>query len=187
MSRTTGPRISEEAVTAATGKGWSEWFAILDAAGGAQRNHREIVALLGSHADLSAWWRQSITVEYEKARGLRETHQQPGGYRVGGSRTIRVPVATLFEAWADDGRRARWLPEPITIRRSTPARSLRITWSDGASSVNVDLYSKGDARSQVSVEHGKLPDADTAARMKAFWSEALDRLRNDLEREDPVP
>ncbi len=58
---------------------------------------------------------------------------------------------------------------------------MRITWIDGATHLDVTFYVKGDAKSQVIVQHGKLPDAKGAETMKAYWSEALDRLKSCLE------
>ncbi len=182
MAESSGRRVSDRAVREATGRGWEEWFAILDADGALGRKHGEIVKLLARHPELTDWWRQSVTVEFEKARGMREAHQAPGGFQVGASRTVGVAADVLFRAWADDVQRARWLPEPITIRRSTAPRSLRITWADDTH-VSVQLTARGDRRSQVSLEHTRLADADAAARMKAFWTAALGRLRDLLEAE----
>ncbi|CAN5733094.1 hypothetical protein BH23GEM8_BH23GEM8_08620 [soil metagenome] len=173
--------ISDEAVQRATGRVKSEWFRILDDAGAATLSHREIVALLGREEGVSGWWQQMITVAYEKARQLRRTHERPDGFSVSGSRTINVPIERLFEAWLDEEKRARWLEEKVTIRRSTPSRSLRITWADGRSDVSVTLYRKGEEKSQVGVEHSKLGDEEEAARMKAHWTDALKRLKEMLE------
>jgi uncharacterized protein YndB with AHSA1/START domain len=173
--------VSEEAVQKATGRGTSDWFRILDEAGAATMTHREIVALLGREEGISGWWQQMITVAYEKARQLRRTHERSTGFSVSGSKTVNVPVERLFDAWYDEDIRRRWLPEGLTIRRSTPSRSLRITWADGRSSVSVTLNRKGEEKSQVGVEHSKLSDEDEAARMKAHWADALKRLKELLE------
>jgi uncharacterized protein YndB with AHSA1/START domain len=176
------PSVSDAAVTAATGHGWAEWFSLLDAAGAATMDHRGIVAHLGANHEIDAWWRQSVAVAYEQARGLRDRHQTPAGYQVSGSKTVGVPVERLFDAWHDESLRAQWLPgEAITIRRATRPKSLRITWSDGRSHVEANLYARGEAKSQVGVGHTKLQDADEAARMKAYWAEALGRLKTLLE------
>jgi len=175
-----GPRVSDDAVRAKTGRGWQEWFALLDAAGAAELDHKGIVAAVAAHGDVSAWWQQSVSVEYARARGLREKHQQPDGYQVGGNRTIAVPVETLFDAWHDESRRRQWLEQPIVIRKATAPKSLRITWSDDTH-VDVYLVGKGAAKSQVTVGHRKIADAGEADRLKAFWAGALDRLKQQLE------
>lgn len=174
--------IGSEAVQKATGKSWAAWIKLLDTAGCRKLDHKAIVAVVHKKApDLNGWWGQMVTVGYEQARGLREKHQKPGGYEIGGSRTVNVPVSKLFRAFADARSRAKWLAEPITIRKSTRDKSLRITWSDGKSRVEANFYSKGDGKSQVAVQHGKLASAREAAKYKAFWSKRLAALKSELE------
>ena len=69
----------------------------------------------------------------------------------------------------------------MTIRTATPKKSLRILWGDGKSRVDVMFYAKGKGKSQVSVDHRRLADGKEAARMKSYWSQALDRLKERLE------
>jgi len=47
--------------------------------------------------------------------------------------------------------------------------------------VEVGFYPKGARKSQVAVQHNKLPDAKAAARMKTYWAGALDRLKELVE------
>jgi hypothetical protein len=174
-------RMSDEAVQSKTGKTWDEWFAILDAAGCREMDHKEIAAWLSGQPGVGPWWQQMVTVTYERARGKRVKHETPAGFQVSGSRTIDVPVTRLFAAWADEALRGRWLPDAdFTVRKATPDKSLRLAWGDGTK-VEVNFYPKGEAKSQVTVDHQKLPDAQEAARRKAWWSEALDRLRETLQ------
>lgn len=173
-------RMSDDAVQAKTGKTWDQWFALLDAAGARSMNHKEIVAYLAREHGVGPWWQQTVTVNYEQARGMREKHQTPSGWQANANRTVNVPVSRLFEAWCDEEQRRLWLPvSGMTIRKATPDKSLRITWGDG-SNVDVNLYSKGDAKSQVSIEHGKLSGAEAVAQSKDYWKQALDRLQTLL-------
>ena len=41
--------------------------------------------------------------------------------------------------------------------------------------------SKGPNKCQVLAQHSKLSDAGAAAKMKAFWARALDRLNGSIE------
>jgi uncharacterized protein YndB with AHSA1/START domain len=174
-------RMGDAAVQAKTGKSWAEWFAALDALGASGLDHKGIVTLLDRHFDIGGWWQQMVTVTYEQERGLRTKHQKPDGYEVSGSKTIAASAAAAFAAWHDPALRARWLEEPITIRKATPGRSLRITWSDGIQDLDVMLYPRGEGRCQVTTQHGRLPDAETAARMKRYWAERLEQLKALLE------
>lgn len=184
MTDANKPPVSDEAVQKKTGKSWAEWFDLLDAADAASLTHGEIVKLLARDHEIDPWWQQSVTVGYERARGLREKHQGSGGYQVGASKTAGVPVERLYAAWADEALRAEWLPDTrFTVRKATPSKSMRITWGD-ETSVDVYFYAKGGEKSQVSVDHRKLPDPDAVERMRAFWRERFGVLKALLEQGD---
>lgn len=174
--------ISSEAVQAKTGKTWPKWIAALDAEGCRKMTHKEIVAVVHGKFAIGAWWQQMVTVGYEQARGLRDLHQKTDGYAVSASRTINAPAAAAFHAWHDPRARKKWLAETLTIRRAAPAKSLRITWGEGPSSVSVGFYPKGPAKCQVAVQHEKLSSAREVARLRRYWGERLDALQGLLEK-----
>ena len=64
-------RISEEAVRSKTGKGWDEWFSILDRSDVKDKGHTAIARHLRDELGVNAWWAQAVTVRYEYERGLR--------------------------------------------------------------------------------------------------------------------
>jgi uncharacterized protein YndB with AHSA1/START domain len=180
-SRNIQPSIRDEAVQAKTGKNWSEWLAVLDQAGAAKMNHKEIVAYLVEHYQVADWWQQMVAVTYEQARGLRDRHENLQGYQVSASKTIQASLERLFAAWEDEKQRAAWLPDPeFQLRKATPGKSLRITWVDGKTNVDVGFSPKGAGRSMVAVQHSKLPDAESVARQKEYWVKALERLETYL-------
>ncbi len=177
-------RPSDVAVRRATGRDWAEWFGRMDRAGSARHNHTTIARLLGeSSPELSPWWRQMITVHYERARGLRVTHQKfDGSFSASVSKTIGVPVAKLYEAWTDTRQRRRWLPDaPLKIRKATANKSLRITWDGGPSGLDVQFLAKGPAKSQVSLDHEDLPNVTAVSKSKAYWRAAIAALTKQLE------
>lgn len=175
------PRMSDDAVKAKTGKAWAQWFKILDAAGAKKMTHQERVALLNQKHGVGPWWQQMVAVTYEQARGLRDKHQKPEGYEISVSRTVDAPVGEAFKAWADEKTRRKWLPASLTIRKATANKSLRITWEDGTTSLEVSFMPKGAGKSQVVAQHSKIPDAKGVAKMKKFWAKALDRLKESIE------
>ncbi|HKG93885.1 MAG TPA: DUF4287 domain-containing protein [Gemmatimonadaceae bacterium] len=176
------PPVGDDAVRARTGRAWDEWLALLDAAGGREMTHRQRVAYLVREHGVGPWWQQMVAVGYERARGLREKNQTAHGYQVGGSKTVGVPLERLYAAWTDARVLRRWLPdERFTVRRATPQKSLRISWPDG-SDLQVLFYGKGDHKSQVTVDHRKLPDASAVERARAYWKDRLERLRAALEK-----
>lgn len=176
-----GPRMSDEAVKAKTGKTWKDWFSVLDKAGARKMTHQEIVKFLNSQHDVGPWWQQMVTVTYEQQRGLRGKHEKPDGYQISVSRTLEVSLPTLYEAFKNEKKRRTWLGEKeLKIRKATADKSLRVNWVDGKTSLEINFYDKSKSRSQVVVQHSKLPDGKAAVRMKSYWSKALDRLRETL-------
>ncbi|CAN5878075.1 hypothetical protein BH18ACI4_BH18ACI4_27630 [soil metagenome] len=181
-TKTPSSRISDETVKEKTGKKWDQWFAILDKAGAKEMSHQDIVKLLDSKHEVGRWWQQMVTVTYEQARGLREKHEKPGGYQISVSRTVNVPLENPYKAVANEKSRGSWLREGgLVVAKVTANKSMRGTWKDGKTSLEVSFSPKGDAKSQIVVQHSKLLDAKAAAKMKTFWGQALDRLRENLE------
>ena len=175
------PDISDGAVKSATGKDWATWFQILDAAGAQAMSHKAIVAYLVEDHQVAPWWQQMVAVTYEQARGLCEKHEKPSGYQISRSKTFVALPEKAYRAWKDEGQRARWLPDPgFTIRTESLNKSLRITWIDGFTNLDVNFYEKGPGKCQVTVQHSKLDDADQAEAMKVYWSEALESLGHFL-------
>jgi len=180
--RAVAPRMSDAAVEAKTGKVWAGWFKILDAAGARNLSHKQIAAYLYDEHKVPGWWAQMVAVTYEQAHGMRAKHEQPeGDFEISVSETIYAPVAKAFAAWEDAKLRRKWLKDAgFTIRKATPHKSMRITWVDGKTSVEVNFYSMGEAKSQVAVQHSKLADARQAERMKKYWGEQLEKLKEVL-------
>ena len=127
--------MSDAAVKAATGCTWKKWVDALDYARADEWSHRLIAQYVREKFEVTFWWAQTVTVGYERIRGLREIGQRRnGGYETNKSRTFSAPISALFDAFAKPRRRARWLPSlPLTVRTSAPNRSLRFTCADGAS------------------------------------------------------
>lgn len=167
---------SDAAVQAKTGKSWQDWFDTLDAKGAQTLTHPQIVALVREQG-ASPWWSQTVTVTYEQVRLGREKHQMSNGFQVSFSKTIPVTQPILFEAWQNAARREMWLPNaPLQITRMTPEKSIRGAWGDPPSRLDVTFYAKGESGSLVTGQHSRLPNAESASKMKAFWSERMDQL-----------
>jgi hypothetical protein len=176
------PPVAEERIVEATGRGWQAWFELLDGWQAASRTHTEIARWLREEHGVDGWYSQSITVGYERARGLRAPGQRPDGFAVSASRTIAVPVERLFDAFVDDALRERWLPGvDLSLRTATSPRTARYDWEDGSTRVIVSFEASGEAKSRVGLSHERLPDADSAEAMKAWWRERLSGLKSQLE------
>lgn len=173
--------ISDAAIKEKTGCTWERWVKSLDYYGADKMPHREIAALVSQKYKVPSWWTQTVTVGYERIKGLRARGQQRDGtYEASKSRTFNVPVSTLFKAWSDGNIRERWLEGAgEKIRTATEPKSMRIGWSDGTI-VAVGFSSKGKSKSSVAVQHTKLPDRDTADRLKQYWTERFASLNSVL-------
>lgn len=169
--------ISSEAVEARTGRTWADWLRALDNEGCKSMKHPAIAALLHERFKVGPWWSQMITVGYEQARGMREKHEKPDGYSVSASKTIAAPIDRAFGAWSNARSRNRWLADaPIDIRRSTKNKSMRIVWTEDDTKVDVNFYAKGEAKSQVAIEHSRIRSARLAETRKKWWRARLVEL-----------
>ena len=175
--------MSDAKVAEKTGRTWREWTTVLDAAKASALPHREIADLVHGRHGVPGWWAQTVTVGYERIKGLRDRGQRRGGsYEASKSRTYAVPVDRLFHAWTDDATRRRWIGEAKTrVRTAKAHKSVRLQWPDG-SIIAVWLTPKGAAKSAVAVTQTKLPDQAAAKQAGAEWSARLDALGALLQR-----
>jgi uncharacterized protein YndB with AHSA1/START domain len=172
--------MSDAAVKKQTGRTWAEWVKTLDAARSAEKPHREIARYVSS-LGTPEWWSQTVTVGYERIRGLRDKGQRRGGgYETHKSRTFAVPVAKLYRAFANARTRARWLPAKITVRTANPNKRMRVKWNDDTT-VEILFTAKADRKSNVALTHEKLPDKSKAEEMKRWWGDRLDALSELLQ------
>lgn len=176
------PSMSDAAVKAKTGRDWAEWFALLDRAKAQGLPHREIVSLVGDRFGAPRWWRQMITVEYERARGLRVRHETAGGFSVSISKTLAADLARLYGATADAEKRKIWFPEGAFAPTSaTPNKYFRGAWK-GMARLEINFYAKGADKAQITVQVNKLADAAQVEHERAAWKSALELLISALER-----
>ena len=173
--------MSDAAVKARTGKDWAGWFAALDRAGAASLDHKRIVALLSNTHGVSAWWRQMVAVEYERARGLRARHQTATGYSVAVSRTLATSLPKLYAAAASDATRARWFPKGKFEGSSrTRDKYFRGAWGKGAR-LEINFYSKGADKAQLAVQISRLAGKADVEAQREIWKSALGRLQELLD------
>ena len=171
--------MSDEAIAKGTGRGWDDWFRILDAWDATSHTHTEIARYIhGEHA-IDGWWAQGVTVGYERARGMRARNQRPGeGFEVSVSKTVDMPPLEAWRAFVEPKRRAAWLDLPLRMRTGTRTmgRSARFDVPSEGTRVNVLFDPKGDERCVVTVTHVKLSGADDVTTHRSAWRERLGRL-----------
>ena len=177
--RSSSRRSPTRRVAEATGRGWQAWFGCSTSGARRRRTHTEIARWLREEHAVDGWYSQSITVGYERARGLRAPGEHADGFAITASRTIAVPVERLFEAFDDED----------AARALAAGRGAARAHGDGAEVRPLRLGGRLDprhrrvrrpaasAKSRVALSHERLPDADTADEMKAFWRERLTALK----------
>jgi hypothetical protein len=173
---------SDTTIKQKTGCTWERWVKALDHHGAAEMPHRDIARLVREKYKIDGWWSQTVTVGYERIKGRRDKGQRlDGSYEISKSRTYDVPVTALFDAWAEPAVRRRWLDgATVKVRTATAPRTMRFDWTDGTI-VAAWFTPKGKSRSVVALAHTKLPDPETANRLKRYWTERLDALGEVLE------
>lgn len=169
--------VSSDAVARRTGKSWAQWFALLDAAGAAELDHKGIVAVLAQRHGVGPWWQQTVTVAYEQARGRNGNAATDDGFQVDVSKVLELPLAKLFRFWAEPAERNKWLADDrFSIHKATASKSIRARWGRGVSRIDVDFCEKGPSKSQVTVQHNRIESSDAAEQMKAYWAKKIRAL-----------
>jgi hypothetical protein len=167
--------MSNEVVAEKTGRTWAEWVDVLDGAKAYEWSHAAIAKHL--HADFShvgPWWTQTVTVGYERIKGLRVKGQLcTGDFAASKSKTFPVPVDVLFAAFHDDVR-AAWMGAPTVLRTATTDRSMRLTWPDGT--VVAAWFTAKGPKSSVAIQHDKLESPERREAEKLAWAERFATL-----------
>ena len=197
--------MSDAAARAATGRGWDEWYALLDGAGGTAPGRRAITDALMKEHGLAPWWAQTVAVEYERARGLREKDGRPRGYAICVTKTIAAPAAAVFDAFGTAAALDRWLADGAgadaafveggrfttadgnrgTYTRIAPPKTLRLAWDDDdpalASTVELKLGER-DGKCGLVLNHERIQSRALADGLRVAWGAAIERLKRHLER-----
>jgi hypothetical protein len=108
-----GPALatSDEAVRRRTGRGWEEWFDLLDEWGAAERAHCEIARWVAAQLAIEPGWEgQAVTISYERARRGRAVGERADGFA--------ITAARLASIWSSSRR----------ARRRAPRRSSTSDW-----------------------------------------------------------
>lgn len=200
--------ISDAAVQAATGRKPDHWFRLLDAAD--LPDHRARARWLQDEQGLGGWCAQTVTVEYERARGLRDAGQQStGDYQASVQRTLPLEADTAWRLLIDadwmagaDWTEGAAFPAPravgdeVEVRAVRPSSLLRFWIRRGGSksTVEVSLAEKG-GRTVVRFRESGLGGARAREKAKERWAGVLEgmgaprpegRLRTDQAPDPPL-
>ncbi|MFQ5907243.1 MAG: SRPBCC domain-containing protein [Thermoplasmata archaeon] len=202
-------RIGEEAVRTKTGKGWGEWFALLDTWDAVDKGHTTTARHLAETHGLSGWWAQMVAVEYERARGLRQVGQKRAQFVVTVQRTIRTSPEVAYKALTEPSLLSRWFTQDAQAElrvggryenkdgdngeflRLEPPERLKYTWENPKHApgtvVEIWISPKGEEKSLIRLEHSRLKNLQEFEDLRKGWRWALDSLRSYLETGRPIP
>jgi uncharacterized protein YndB with AHSA1/START domain len=191
--------VTDAASKKDTGKTLKEWYAVLDAHGGAQQGRRNMRVFLYHEQKLPDWWAVTIAVEYERARGLKLKDGLAEGYGICVTKTLDADKDKVFAAWSDAKDLGQWFSPGIkaqvedkgaysdsngnrgTYLRVRTDKDLRFTWENpafsSASLVDVTFEDKGSGRTLLMVNHSRIQTRAEADGLRGAWGEALERLK----------
>lgn len=173
--------MSNAKIKEKTGCDWKKWTDALDYVKASEWTHTDIARYVHEKFKIDGWWSQSVTVGYERIKGLRAIGQRRSGeFEASKSKTFNVPMTRLYAAFSNKSNRKKWLgPVDLTVGATIKGRSFRMTWPDGKPVV-AWFETKGPKKSVVGVTHHKLPDKATAEKVKADWADRLGKLAEVL-------
>jgi uncharacterized protein YndB with AHSA1/START domain len=194
------PGIRPQSVLEKTGKPLEYWFEVLERFGCRSRGHRESALHLYNEHGVSAWWSQTLTVEYERVNGIRVVGQQSRGFGTNHRRTLTAPLHRVWQCLTDPGHISGWFGEIHsgeispgsevrfrdatlwTVRIVEPEVRIRLFWTEdtGRSVVQFSLHPRSDGRTVIEVSHEQIPTHESQKALKARWAAALSTLEDRL-------
>lgn len=170
------PAITDDKVTAATGRSWNDWCDLLDDWPGRLDGHTAIAAHVQHEHGVDSWWAQTVTVGYERITGLRLPYQMADGtFTAGKSRTVTVDAEVLRTLLLGDDERAELFPGVATELRSKPTtKALRVAFDPGTVLFTIEPTSGG--RAKVTVTHERLKTLDEVEEWRFYWTDWLEAI-----------
>lgn len=196
------PDQAVDAAAEATGKTLQEWFAQIDAWGGAALGRREIGQRLLEGYKLDPWWIATLNVEYEAAQGIKEKDGRAKGYTICATKSLKADAATAYTAFTSAEALDRWLGPAhaldfreggslrnadgnlAQVRKFSPAKTIRLVWqqADAAPDTPVEVkFAPAGAKTTVMITHERLQTRADADGLRRAWGEALERLKACIE------
>lgn len=171
------------ALERASGRSWTSWLEVFEAAGAAKLGHAEIAkaALEAMPAELqnAEWWAQGAAIAFEQHAGLRVPGQSStGDFRVSASRTAPLDRDEAIARWvARFGEQAHRGHGVSSVRQSrTEQRTFWRASLEGAGKIEVAASAKGEDRALVAIQHTGLGDGGEIETWRAHWKACLGEL-----------
>jgi hypothetical protein len=166
---------SDAALSAATGRQWDAWFAVLNDAGASAWPHPQIAAWLVSEHAVDGWWAQGITVGFEQAIGRRVPGQRADGtFDVAVTRTVNKPLQDALDDLIRVASEALGR-EPDAVSRGTKMPSAR--WKlDRAERMLASVAPLKTGAVSCSLTHSKMASPEQREQARARLKVWLARL-----------
>ena len=206
---TTDPGFSTVEIRDATGKTWDEWSRIIDASGGRDLSHAQVLAYLVDDRGVQRDWAELIAVRYDKELSLEDGGGDDGPFELRIARTIAAAPERVFAAWtlAEDWNRwftsgTKLLAQPGGRYENAdgdrgeflivePPHRLRFSWENAkrcpSTVVDVTFAPTAEGATHVELAHERLTTAQDRDEMSSGWSRALDALRAYVETGEGTP
>ena len=188
--------VSPASAKAATGKTLEEWYAVLDAKGGASEGRRVLTEYLFRQLKVDAWWTTTIIVEYEKARAVAEKDGLAKGYNICVTKALTAAPERVLEEFSDG---SWWLGKGVKVaegasfdagdghkgkfKKVTPGKLIRFTWEGPGHAPAEVVEIKATVmpgKTSVLISHDRLQTRDTADGMREAWAKVLNVLKDRL-------
>jgi uncharacterized protein YndB with AHSA1/START domain len=192
--------ISSEAVRKGTGQSWEEWLDELNLAGADAWSHKEIVAYIQEHHDLSPWWQQMVTVGYEKGTAKRvDGETADAGFQMGVQKTFPLSAEESWKLLISKAGASCWLGkiarfaaprEGKTYRTDSgvtgefrvvkPPDRLRLVWHPPElkrpATLQIALTPGANGKTAIRAHLEKLSSPEEREAMKSHWKRVLAEL-----------
>lgn len=192
--------VNDSACREATGKSLSEWLAALEAHG-TDSGRRDVIQWLYNEMGRGkdTWWATTVWVEYERSKGI--VNKKDGlaeGYNICVTKAVKASAQAVYDAFTQAGKNG-WLgctaaeegaayaddgANSGTWVRLRPGKDVRLTWKtngvDTPTAVDATFTEK-DGKTAIAVMHNRIQTRDEADGLRNAWSDALNRLKAQLE------
>jgi hypothetical protein len=184
--------VSEAKILERTGHGFDHWFELLDRFDAVAKGHTATARHLHDAHSVGGWYAQSITVAYERARGVRAANQRcDGEFEVSVSRTAAADVPTIVRALTLPRLRARLtssdpglVPALVAGLAAPPSKGFvvrpdglgRFRYRWGKTTVQFYLIPKAPGKTSVVVTNMKLASGEMVEERRRAWRDMLKSL-----------
>ncbi len=188
--------LTEEACRENTGKTISEWIEEINAKGTGLKGRREAISWM-YETTKEVWWPTTIWVEKDRREGTVKKDGRAEGFNICCTKVIAAPLGRVFAAFSSPGA-AAWFDgvvEPDQSLKSDQGhtgratrvrqdKDLRYVWQTVGveSPTELDImFAEKNGKTSITLSHSRIQAREEADGARAAWSEALAKLKAELE------